>query len=216
MQSNSRRVTSSQTAPHGNLYKVVRKHLAHSYLKPLSKYVDEDVSKVLKTIEAAQRPVLLDSGCGTGESTLFLGRQNPSCLIIGIDKSAVRMQKALKKVRPENVIFLRTDQFNFWRTARMRELTFEKHFLYYPNPWPKKDHLMRRIHGHPAFSDLLWISKKMIIRSNWRLFLEEFAIAFEAATNKRGTIMQISAVEPVTLFEKKFLTSGHDLYEFTN
>ncbi len=38
--------------------------------------------------------VILDSGCGTGESTLHLARKFPGVPVIGIDKSAMRLNKA--------------------------------------------------------------------------------------------------------------------------
>jgi tRNA (guanine-N7-)-methyltransferase len=216
MQGNSRKIHSSQTMPHDKLSTVVNRHRLNDYLKPLSEHTVQAFTDFQKAVETVRRSLILDSGCGAGESTIFLGSQYPESWIVGIDKSQVRMSKALNKERPENVLFQRADQFDFWRLARLHHVQFEHHTIFYPNPWPKKEHLQRRIHGHPAFGDLLWISKTIRIRSNWRLFLEEFAVAYELATRRRGTLQQVHVKDPITLFEEKFSASGHDIYEFTN
>src|SRR5699024_12751153 len=49
----------------------------------------------------------------------------------------------------------------------------EKHYVLYPNPWPKAAHLGRRWHGHPAWRELLLLRGEMVCRSNWRLYLDE-------------------------------------------
>jgi tRNA (guanine-N7-)-methyltransferase len=216
MQGNSRKIHSSQVALHDKLATVVDRHQQNDYLKPLSEHTVQAFADFQKTVDEVRRPLILDSGCGGGESTIFLGSQYPESWIVGIDKSQVRMSKALKKERPDNVLYQRADQFDFWRLARLHRVQFEHHFIFYPNPWPKKEHLQRRIHGHPAFSDLVWISKTIRIRSNWRLYLEEFAAAYELATRCRGNVQQVHVKDPITLFEDKFSTSGHDIYEFTN
>ena len=211
----SKPVRSSQVLPHKNLEATVKKHLQHSYLRPPSPHSIEVFERLAPLFrDDDRRPLLLDSGCGTGDSSIFLGKQYPRCRIIGIDQSAVRLHKALDKPRTENVTFHRIDQFDFWRLARASHVLFDHHYLFYPNPWPKKEHLKRRIHGHPAFADLLQISKSITLRSNWRLYLEEFAAAFELATGRRGALQQLEVKTPLTLFEKKFLASGHTLYEF--
>lgn len=215
MQANSRNVFSSQFTLHERLQSVVYKHLQHSYLKPPSPHTIEAFADFLRTVETVHRPIILDSGCGVGDSTIFLGQRHPEFWVVGIDKSEVRLRKARTKIRPENVVFQRADQFDFWRLARLHQVQFAQHYIFYPNPWPKKDHLQRRIHGHPAFSDLLWISNKTMIRSNWRLFLEEFAAAYELATQQCGNLNKVHVENPITLFEKKFLASGHNIYEFT-
>lgn len=37
--------------------------------------------------------LILDSGCGTGRSTLLLARQHPHALVVGVDKSGTRLSK---------------------------------------------------------------------------------------------------------------------------
>ena len=46
-------------------------------------------------LRAQPRPLVLDSFCGTGHSTSALAEQHPGHLIVGIDKSALRLAKLL-------------------------------------------------------------------------------------------------------------------------
>ncbi len=209
---NSRSVRSTQHGLHPRLEQLVRRHLEREWKKPPAVYTGAAFQTLLEFADG--RPLVLDSGCGVGDGTLNLAALFSDCQVVGIDKSEVRLQKALKKPRPENVLFLRADQFDFWREARRHGLQFEVSYLLYPNPWPKKEHLSRRIHGHPAFVDLTAVSRRLVVRSNWPIFVEEFAAAYCWVTGKRGTITELKVLQPMTAFERKYLASGHKIYEF--
>jgi tRNA (guanine-N7-)-methyltransferase len=66
---NSRAVESSQTAEHSALEETVRKHLAHDFQKPISEHTREAFRRVEEMVHQLGCPVVLDTGCGTGEST---------------------------------------------------------------------------------------------------------------------------------------------------
>ena len=86
-----------------------------------------------------------------------------------------------------------------------------QHYLLYPNPWPKKAHLKRRIHGHPSFPLLKQLGGAIEVRSNWKIYVDEFA----AASQLLGLDTQVeslSAVEPLTLFERKYAANSENLW----
>jgi hypothetical protein len=56
---------------------------------------------------------------------------------------------------PPNVGFSHTDLVDYWRLMRKAYVRPARHYLFYPNPWPKIGHLPRRWHGHPVFPALL-------------------------------------------------------------
>ncbi len=210
---NSRHVVSNQDGLHPRLRELVEKHRRTRYRKPISRHTAAAFAQLQQFLAEDPRPVIMDSGCGTGESTLTLAQAFPGHVVIGLDKSALRLQKAEnKRGDAHNVLFLRCDLFDLWRLAADAGLQVERHYLLYPNPWPRKEHIMRRYHGHPVFFDLLKLGRYFELRSNWKLYLDEFAEACFIATGKRFTVHTHSAEQPISNFEKKYRDSGHVLY----
>lgn len=81
----------------------------------------EAVSAALEFINSSNassgkpRPIILDSGCGTGKSTILLAKTFPSHSVIGIDRSLPRLSKSLDlPTPPPNLLFLRADLHDFY------------------------------------------------------------------------------------------------------
>ena len=133
------------------------------------------------------RPLVLDSGCGNGESTRHLALAYPDAAVIGVDRSEARLGKSRSLELPENAMLVRAELASFWRLMLEAEAAadghalaasrVQRHFLLYPNPYPKPSRLNLRWHGHPAFPLLLAIGDELELRSNWKVYLEEFATA---------------------------------------
>src|SRR5574337_1283396 len=91
-------------------------------------------------------------------------------------------------------------------------LRLARHYLLYPNPWPKIGHLGRRWHAHPVFPTLLRLGGVLECRSNWRVYVEELAFALEQATGRAVPWEEFDAASPLTPFERKYRDSGQTLY----
>ena len=85
-------------------------------------------------------------------------------------------------------------------------------FILYPNPWPKQKHLKRRWHAHPVMSILPLISEYIELRTNWRVYGEEFSARLFKLTGSLINLEKIYPNEPISAFEKKYLESNHDLF----
>ena len=72
---------------------------------------------------------------------------------------------------PRNLILMRADLNDFYRLAADAGWRLARHFILYPNPWPKSVHLKRRWHGAPVFPYMLRLGGVMELRSNWKLYL---------------------------------------------
>ena len=89
-----------------------------------------------------------------------------------------------------------------------------RHYLLYPNPYPKSKQFTKRFHGHPIFPSLLNISKKIILRSNWDIYINEFELAAKIyAKNKNIKINIIKnninqKHQYLSLFEKKYIENN--------
>lgn len=161
-------------------------------------------------LRAVPAPLVLDSFCGTGESTATLARRYPQHLVVGIDQSAHRLARHGGD-GADNYLLLRAQAEDIWQLLLADGLVVTHHYLLYPNPWPKSKHLQRRIHGHAAFSWLLQLGGKIELRSNWQTYVEEFGTAMHLAGH-RGTVARVVAEPPMTAFERKYSQSGHSLW----
>jgi len=209
-------VHSGQTGIHPRLDEIVRKHLAATWSQPLHRpSVDAWQELQNDGVLGAGRPLILDSGCGTGESTRRLAGRYPGHLVIGVDRSPKRLGAggATSVVfQCENYVLLRSELATFWRLLLDSGFTPERHFLLYPNPWPKSGHLMRRWHGHPVFPVLLALGGGIEMRCNWEIYAREFARAAGIAT---GEIIGVEEFMPeivMSLFERKYLERCQSLY----
>jgi len=214
----SRIITDAQTGIHENLSKVIKKHLSTQYRKPISGHTQKAFDKISRRVDESIEggaPLILDSCCGTAVSTRIIALDNPNALVIGIDRSAVRLEKEYNNELPENAILVQAECADFWSLAENAGWKLHKHTILYPNPYPKTKHLKRRWHGHPAFPLLLSLGGELELRSNWKVYTEEFCEALNIATPSG---MNCSSVEtfqtdaPLTLFEKKYQNSGQELY----
>ena len=209
-------VFSNQTGTHPDLEAILKKHLSTPYKKPYQSFshgVFQQVDAIQKNLNL---PVVLDSGCGTGDSTQKLSEQYPDHLVIGIDKSEKRLEKFIKdKVvyHNNNLILARAELIDMWRMINKADWNVKKHYLLYPNPWPKKDQIKRRWYGHPVFPEMINLCYHVELRTNWHVYAEEFQLVLKRMTNKIVALEVMNKTnEFISPFEKKYFKSGHELY----
>ncbi|MDZ7825108.1 MAG: class I SAM-dependent methyltransferase [Gammaproteobacteria bacterium] len=92
MDGNSRSVTSPQQGPHVRLEETVRRHMRAPWRRPVAAHTREAFAALDEQIDRS-RPLVLDTGCGTGASSRILARRHPGAQVIGIDKSADRLAR---------------------------------------------------------------------------------------------------------------------------
>ena len=213
MQSNSQPVVSNQHQVHPNLADVVCRHLQNSFRRKLAPHNVLAYEAITKALAATGRAIVLDSFCGTGHSTAALAERHPEHLVIGIDKSARRLEKHVSG-NSDNYLLVRADCEDIWSLLVRDGLRADFHYLLYPNPWPKAGHLQRRIHGHASFPLLLSLGGVLELRSNWQLYVEEFGLAMHLAGH-RGYVSKLQQNNiDLSLFERKYRQSGHELWSY--
>ena len=215
MEGNSRFISSAQSGPHEDLPELLRRHLAHPFRKPVLDYNRQAFLRAMAARAAwnPQAPLILDAGCGVGWSTLRIAEQYPDYFVIGVDQSIDRISRGKPLSLPDNAVFARADLVDFWRLLQAEGVHLARHYLLYPNPWPKIGHLARRWHGHAVFPTVLALGGVLECRSNWRIYIDELAQAITLATGRLAQCEPWQPTgQPMTPFEKKYLASGHDLH----
>ena len=254
--SGARAVTTNQTDIYDKLEEVVRKYASTEYLRPIAdhtrmafaeaeKFVTEFYGDAGRDNDLSGRDedaaglatykVILDSGCGTGESTLNIAIANPDVPVIGIDKSVARLTKAggaalndaelngaakLNSAAPQNAFLVRAELLDFWRLAlgkvKAGQWHIPYHALYYPNPWPKQSEATRRFHLHPIFPTLLQLGDAIELRTNWEIYAREFAEAARIATPDCSISHEaFDPKRPITAFERKYKEARQQLWRVT-
>ncbi len=213
MYANSRVPQSAQTGIHERLAELVDRHRREPFRKPVLDYnrAAFDAAMAAWSERGNEAPLILDAACGTGASSVLLAERNPDCFVIGVDQSEARLTTG-KGDLPANLHLVRADLVDFWRLLAGRGARLERHCLFYPNPWPKIGHVARRWHGHAVFPVLPQLGGLIECRSNWRLYVEEFAFAMGRLLGREVGWQEFVPDEPVSPFERKYRDSGQALY----
>lgn len=215
--SRSTLVRSSQDGPDSALMDRLRRRQGRSFERPIAPH-NRRVFEQLECWHAAQRlPLLLDSGCGTGQSSLRLAERFPGHAVLGLDKSLTRLrQRGLNSVNAVVVsgrcCLALGDLVDLWRLMADAGWRFERHYMLYPNPWPKPAHRVRRWPLHPVWPTQLALAPALELRTNWRIYAEE-ALASLTAHGWTAMLDELSSQPmPISPFEDKYQASGHVLY----
>ena len=211
---NSRIPESAQQGIHENLARLVDKHLAEPFRKPFADYNRAALEAALAG-RPPGAPLILDAGCGVGHSTIRLARAHPDHWVIGVDQSADRLARRKPypaALMPANMVFVRADLVDFWRLLDEAGLRLARHYILYPNPWPKIGHVTRRWHAHPVFPFVVRLGGVLECRTNWRVYAEEFAFALGRVLRAPVSWESFEAPAPLTPFERKYRDSGQLLY----
>lgn len=213
---NSHQIVTNQTGVHDKLTEIVEKHLKHAFQKPYQQHSIDGFKLVEAEAGRSGKPMIFDSCCGVGDSTINLAKAYPDHLVIGMDKSAHRLNKneAYEQHGIDNFMLLRTDLNDFWRLALEAQMLPQKHYILYPNPWPKSKHLQRRWHGAAVFPSLVALGGELELRSNWRLYLEEFAAAL-GIVDKTAVVTEFVPQPCITPFERKYQASDQPLFKLS-
>ncbi len=208
-------IDTSQTGPHHDLLKVVRRYKITDYRRPIPHAQTLALEQVIQFTARRDRPLIIDSGCGTGHSTKNLAQQFPDHVVIGIDKSAHRLARAPDFGMLDNALLVRADLCDLWRLLEQQKLRMSRHYVLHPNPWPKIGHLKRRFHAHPVFKTMVRLAPYLEVRTNWRIYADELMMAL-TELGQRPELVSMTDTAPITLFEKKYLAHGSEIFIVKN
>lgn len=205
----SRVPASAQTGPHEQLAALIERRRGQHFRKPVAPYSVEAFARFAAVCRPGE-PLIVDSCCGVGESTLHLAERFTGHFVLGVDQSADRLSRA--PALPSNALLLRADMADIWRLLHEAAYRPVRQYMLYPNPWPKIGQLARRWPAHPVFPLVLALGGSIECRSNWRVYVEEFALAAALIAGMHAAVEDYVPDVPMTPFERKYRASGHPLF----
>ncbi|GJM11581.1 MAG: hypothetical protein DHS20C11_38570 [Lysobacteraceae bacterium] len=206
-------MTSSQIDIHPRLQEVVSRHLEHRWQQPIREHNRAVFTELAGTVDL--QSLIFDLGCGVGESTTWLARQHPDCLVVGVDRSAARLRVAGATSdlhRTGNKVLVRSDVEDFVRLAVQSQWRAKQIWLLYPNPSPKSAQLKRRWHAHPVWPDMLALGGRLEMRTNWKIYALEMQWTLNYCQRPASVSVLADDHQPITPFERKYQGSGQPLY----
>ncbi len=102
-------------------------------------------------------PLEVDLGCGKGRFLSVHASRSPERDFIGIEIKLKRVRKVERKVERldlENVRLLRVEASHFIEHM-LPDACLSTLYIFYPDPWPKRRHLRRRLFSPSFMSSLL-------------------------------------------------------------
>lgn len=210
MYANSYIIQSAQTGPHEKLAEIVLRHRDTVFRKPVAAHSRRAFDDAMSRWDG-RAPIVLDAGCGVGWSTLNLAREFPDHFVLGVDQSSDRLERGKPEAR-DNAHFVRADLVDFWRLLHAAGVRVARHYILYPNPWPKIGHLTRRWHGMAVFPTVVALGGRLECRSNWQIYVDEFAAAIGLLAGTTPAVEPWNPPQTITPFERKYRDSGQALY----
>ncbi|NPB08036.1 MAG: tRNA (guanosine(46)-N7)-methyltransferase TrmB [Aquificae bacterium] len=160
----------------------------------------------------------VEIGFGRGDFIVKLAKENPDKNFLGMELSAISVEKLLRRVERErlkNVYCVHIDAY--WGFYLLFEDNYlERIYMNYPDPWFKKRHHRRRLTTPERlymFTRKLKKDREIRIRSDNREFLDftkEVAGSFGCFEIRER---KLTVKEPLTKYESKWLSMGRELYE---
>lgn len=168
-------------------------------------------------------PRILEIGCGTGETLVFLAESHPENDYIGVDVYRPALGRLLQAIhsRSLNNVRLIADDVVRILSRCISERTLEAIYLFFPDPWPKRKHHKRRL-IQPEIVRML----RRALSNHGRLFIatdwHDYAVHIQKVMAQEAGLSNLAgdAVyaprprwRPQTRYESRARKLGHPIRE---
>ncbi|MSQ59997.1 MAG: tRNA (guanosine(46)-N7)-methyltransferase TrmB [Betaproteobacteria bacterium] len=173
------------------------------------------------TVFGRTAPVILEIGCGMGETTAQIAANNPRTDYIGVEVHAPGVGSVLKLASEKGLANLRIVQHDAVEIARhMLPLeSLSGVHVFFPDPWPKTRHHKRRL-IQASFVSLLASRLKpygyIHLATDWQEYAEQMLAVLHAESSLENTSPGFAtrpAYRPMTKFEQRGIKLGHGVWD---
>ena len=139
-----------------------KKRLRRSLSKKQKKLLKFTLQKFLFKKEIINNnKKFLEIGFGYGENLIHLSKNNPDTLVIGCEVYEPGIANVVEKIETENLKNIYVYPKNIFSLfGNLKKNSFEKVFILYPDPWPKRKHFKRRLISEILLKKIHEILKK--------------------------------------------------------
>ena len=97
--------------------------------------------------ERPDAPRLIEIGFGNGDFLVHLAKKRPDALVFGVEMSHTCVEKALSRIRQQNLTNVRLlcGDARFLVRECFADNSVERIYMSFPCPWPKERHARRRV-----------------------------------------------------------------------
>lgn len=187
------------------------------------KFIEES----LKSRVSSFNDLELEVGSGNGKFIVELALNNPDKFFIGLEYSYKSVKKTVSKAYKrdiKNMLIIFGEANNIIESYFKNKYFFNKLYLNFPDPWPKKKHANRRIFNVDFLSKVYYLLKENGIfysvtdDDNYAL---EIMNPIYKSSNLFENILEEDYVHKlegygVTLYEEKMRAIGHQIYYFAH
>lgn len=176
----------------------------------------EDFSAWLERLRK-KKPLVLELGMGMGDFLLGLAQRSPDSFHLGVEIKPDRIYKAFEKSQKheqENIAYLRhpIEKLSELKLPQVKTI-----YLFFPDPWPKKRHLSRRLTAEgflEYYQHLLEPGGTLVFKTD-DAALAEFS--YQSFLDAGWSVVERvddfqTPIEEQTGYEKKFLTLGKPIF----
>ena len=133
--------------------------------RKISKIKENNFKKYLKTKNInklnSKKKLILEIGIGMGENIIYLSKKNIKKNIIGVDPFKNGMVNVSDYCINNNIKNIYLYPYVFQKfISKFKKLRFDKIYVLFPDPWPKKRHKKRRIVNEEFLKKIFAILKK--------------------------------------------------------
>jgi tRNA (guanine-N7-)-methyltransferase len=166
-------------------------------------------------------PVVLEIGFGMGGTTVQIAAARPDTDFLGVEVYLPGVGSLLRQLHERglaNLRVLRADASEVV-THRIGPGTLAGVHVYFPDPWPKKRHHKRRLLQPPFVALLasrLAPGGYLHCATDWRDYAEQMLATLSAEPRLANAYTGFAprpAWRPLTKFEARGLTLGHEVYD---
>ena len=202
---------------------ILSEYLLDDFNSEDSSIIENELQKRLSDYEIRE----LEIGCGNGKFIVELAMNNKDKYFVGIEYSYKAAKKAVSKAYKRNIKNLTIifgEANNVIDKYLKEKYYFDKIYLNFPDPWPKKKHAHRRIFTRSFLYKMHTILKDdgifYSVTDDDNYALEIMNPIYKEAENFRNVLDSeyVHKLEGygVTLYEEKMRAVGHNIYFFAH